>query len=264
MHEFLLTEKSSLKTRRIRRPITRQLGNTPTGGVITTQHAFELWLARMKDGDVQPVYLPHNEPYLGSTSLLEFDLAIPRAMQVHSTIGPMTFSAQLTPLQRCATEIIPQGISIALSIRELIRQAYLFSAAILMRPLVERTGLMQYLVTNPLAVEAWHAGWPRKAQPTFDVLFSLVVPDASSGHREEIMSLMHKLVHTDPKSALFNMFRRNDGSLAFASGKVLSTPDSADVIAALAHLCLRRLTATSAFVFRYDGNGEYGDSILIA
>lgn len=122
----------------------------------------------------------------------------------------------------------------------------------LLRPLVERTGLVQYLVTYPQAVEAWHAGWPRKAQPTFDTLFALVMPDASVEHREQIVSLMHKLVHTDPKSALFNMFRRSDGSLAFASGKVLSRPDSADVIADLAHLCLRRLTAASALIFGYE------------
>jgi hypothetical protein len=205
----------------------------------------------MMTSDVQAIYSPDNEPYLGSESLLAFDLAIPRAMQVHAAIGPMTFSSQLSPLQRCATEIIPQGISIALSIRELVRQAYLFSAAILMRPLVDRTGLMQYLVTYPLAIQAWHDGWPRKDQPTFDALFALVMPDATVQHREQITNLMHKLVHTDPKSALFNMFRRADGSLAFASGKVLTRPDSADVIVDLAHHCLRRLTAMSAFVFHY-------------
>ena len=120
-----------------------------------------------------------------------------------------------------------------------------------MRPLVERTGLMQHLVTYPTAVVAWHAGWPRKQQPTFGELFALVMPDASVEHREQITSLMHKLVHIDPKSALFNMFRRDDGSLAFASGKVLSQLDSAEVIADLANHYLRRLTAISAFVFDY-------------
>src|SRR5437588_243316 len=124
----------------------------------------------MKSSTAGSVYLPHNEPYLGRKSLLAFDLAIPRAMQVHAVIGPKTFSGKLSPLQRCATEIIPQGVSIALSIRELIRQAYLFSAAILMRPLVERTGLMQHLITYPEAVEAWYAGWPRTAQPAFATL----------------------------------------------------------------------------------------------
>src|SRR5205807_103211 len=105
-------------------------------------------------------------------------------------IGPKTFSGKLSPLQRCATEIIPQGVSIALSIRELIRQAYLFSAAILMRPLVERTGLMQHLITYPEAVEAWYAGWPRTAQPAFATLLALVMPDATEDHREEVISFM--------------------------------------------------------------------------
>lgn len=203
----------------------------------------------MASPGVQPIYLPHNEPYLGGESLLAFDQAIPPAMQVHAEIGPKTFGANLSPLQQCATEIIPQGISIALSIRELIRQGYLFSAAILMRPLVERAGLMQFLVANPSAVTSWHAGWPRKAQPNFEALFTLVMPDASAQHREQIVSLLHKLVHTDPKSALFNMFRRPDGALAFSSGKILSRPDTAEVIAQLAHHCLRRLTALSAFIF---------------
>jgi hypothetical protein len=211
----------------------------------------------MATKDAEAVYLPHNEPYLGSKSLLAFDMAIPRAMRVHADIGPATFSRELSPLQRCATEIIPQGVSIALSIRELIRQAYLFSAAILMRPLVERAGLMQHLVTDPNAVAAWHAGWPRKDQPPFGMLFALVMPDASVEHREQVASLMHKLVHTDPKSALFNMFRRPDGSLAFASGKVLSRLDSAEVIADLGKHCLQRLTALSALVFDYQPGGPH-------
>jgi hypothetical protein len=198
------------------------------------------------------VFLPSNEPYLGRPSVHAFDLAIPRAMQVHIAIGPRTFGADLSPLQRCATEIIPQGISLALSVRELIRQAYLFAAAVLLRPLVERTGLMQHLLTYPSAVDAWHAGWPRKSQPQFADLLTLVLPEATDAHREEIKSLLHKLVHTDPQSALFNMFRRADGSLAFASGKVLSQPDAADVIAHLADHCLRRLTALSALVFQYN------------
>ena len=220
----------------------------------------------MTTKEAEAVYLPHNEPYLGSKSLLAFDMAIPKAMQVHAAISSTTFSRELSPLQRCAVELIPQGVSIALSIRELIRQAYLFSASILMRPLVERTGLTEYLVTNPSAVTAWHTGWKRKDQPTFGSLFSLVMPDASVDHREEIATLMHKLVHTDPKSALFNMFRLGDGSLAFVSGKVLSRLDSAEVIADLANHCLRRLTALSAFVFDYWPEGvprrKSGDNTL--
>ena len=95
---------------------------------------------------------------------------ITRAMQVHAEVGRRTFELSLSPLQAAAAEIIPQGVSIVLSMRELIRQAYLYSAAVLMRPLVERTGMIQYLVMQPVAVTAWHAGWPRKSQPDFQAL----------------------------------------------------------------------------------------------
>ena len=75
-------------------------------------------------------------------------------MAVHRRLAARTYATDLTPLQIAATEIIPQGVSIALSMRELIRQAYLFSAGILMRPLVERTGMIYYLQKNPEAVTA--------------------------------------------------------------------------------------------------------------
>jgi hypothetical protein len=83
---------------------------------------------------IEPVYLPHNEPYLGQPHLLAFDQAIPDAMRANLEVARRTFVKPLSSLQIAATEIIPQDISIALSIRELIRQAYLYSAAILIRP----------------------------------------------------------------------------------------------------------------------------------
>lgn len=206
----------------------------------------------MTDKIEPSIFTPDNEPYLGGKALLDFDLAIPKALEIHAAIAPKTHVTGLTPLQQCATEIIPQGISLALSIRELIRQAYLFSALVLMRPLVERTGLMQYLSQDREAVEAWQAGWPRKLQPSFEDLFVLVIPGTSVEQRKEIVNLMNKLVHTDPKSALFNMFRRPDGTLAFASGKVFERPDSAEVIAQLGNICIRRLTSLSVFIFDFN------------
>jgi len=204
--------------------------------------------------DRQPpaVYTPDNEPYLGCELVHLLDLTIPRAMKVHAEIGPKTFESSLTPIQRAAAEIIPQGVGIALSIRELIRQAYLYSAAILLRPLVERTGMIQYLTMHPEAVTAWHAGWPRKSQPEFKDLLALVMPDASAQEHELTKDILHKLVHSDPQSALFNMFARPDGSLAFASGKLLGQPKQADAICVLACVCLRRLTATSVFIFGHE------------
>jgi len=206
----------------------------------------------MPDRDPPSVYLPDNEPYLGCELVRTFDLSIPRAMKVHVDIGQKTFGRSLTPVQRAAAEIIPQGVGIALSVRELVRQAYLYSAAILLRPLVERTGMVQYLTMHPEAVDAWHAGWPRKSQPEFKELVELVMPDASAQEHDLTKEILHKLVHSDPKGALFNMFTRADGSFAFASGKILEQPEKADVICLLACHCLRRLTATSVFIFGHE------------
>jgi hypothetical protein len=61
---------------------------------------------------------------------LAFDKSIPPALDVHAKIAARTFRGDLSPLQMAATEIIPQGLSIALRIGEFVRQAYLYSAGI--------------------------------------------------------------------------------------------------------------------------------------
>ena len=199
----------------------------------------------MPNEDAPAVFTPDNEPYLGNYRLHAFDLTISRAMQIHTEVGARTFATSLTPLQAAATEIIPQGVSIALSIRELIRQAYLYSAAVLVRPLVERTGMIQFLAMHPEAVSAWHAGWPRKSQPEFKELVALVMPRSSTEENEITRQVLHKLIHSDPEGSRLNMFSRPDGSPAFASGKELTQWKKAETISAMSCQCLRLLTATS-------------------
>lgn len=195
------------------------------------------------------VYLPHNEPYLGNDQLLAFDLAIPPALESHAKIGKRTFEHSLTPLQVAATEIIPQGVSIALSIRELVRQAYLYSAAILIRPLVERTGTIRYLQGNPPAIELWRSGWPRKAQPTFDDLLDLLHPNVPESNQVILRTLLHKLVHSDPAGSVYNMLRRGDGVLVFSSGKVIDNPLLCRTVCAAGVCYLRMLSQAAREIF---------------
>lgn len=170
-------------------------------------------------------------------------------MQFLNEAGHRTFTTSMTPLQTAAAEIIPQGVSIVLSIREMIRQAYLYPAAILVRSLVERTGMVQYLLVNPKAVAAWHAGWLRKLQPDFQKLLNLVDSTSSAEEKEVTRRVLHTLVHSDPQGSKFNMFAQTDGSLAYASGKESSQPKKAEAISKMASKCLRQLTATSVALF---------------
>jgi hypothetical protein len=67
---------------------------------------------------------------------------------------------------------------------------------------------------------------------------------------------MHKLVHIGPKSALFDMFRRPDGSVACAFSKILPRLDSPEVIADLANHCLRRFTLLAVTMFDYEDDAK--------
>lgn len=87
------------------------------------------------------VFTPGNEPYLGRQSVYQLDKMLPIFIKQQHRIAAWTHGATLSPLQRAASELVPSACSIALSIRELVRQAYLLSALILTRPLMERVAL---------------------------------------------------------------------------------------------------------------------------
>jgi hypothetical protein len=149
-------------------------------------------------------------------------------------------------------ELVPQTISIALSVRELIRQAYLFSAVILLRPMLERLALVVYLCDTPAAVSSWHSGWARKTQPSFDVLINhLVVSNTSPTtevQRKQFAALLHKVVHPDPAAAMWNMIDR-EGKAGHASGKLIEAPETCDLCAEFTLRCLLHAIRAASSVF---------------
>ncbi|HTU93362.1 MAG TPA: hypothetical protein VMF69_24995 [Gemmataceae bacterium] len=204
-----------------------------------------------------PVFLPHNEPYLGHPTLLELDQAIPPAMQTHARLAQATFNRELSPVEKAAAQLVPQAVSIALSIRELIRQGYLFSAALLLRPLVERVGTVEYLRVNPGAVEAWHAGWPRKGQPCLQELLEAAsqAEAVNPGELRYFANVLHKLIHPDPTGGLWNMINREDGRPAFSSGKILEDPQFCDFVSVTASRFLGLVTRIAVDIFEQKGSG---------
>jgi len=203
----------------------------------------------MKAHIVEAVYLPHNEPYLGDAELLAFDQMIPLAMAVNTSIAARTFEGNLDELQIAATEIIPQGVSISLSIRELIRQAYLYSAAILVRPLIDRAGTICWLRDHPNALMFWRNGWPRKDQPSFEMLMAHLHPTAEQDFKKDFVRMLHKHVHSDPEGSSYNMFERNDGTLIFPSGKIVDQPEVATYLSVMGRTYLEKLISTAIDIF---------------
>ncbi len=177
------------------------------------------------------IFSPDNEPYLGLKSLYVLDVLISAALKENFRIAPKSQTTSLSEHQKMASQVIPQALSIALSIRELIRQGYLFGGHVLVRSLAERSTILLYLHNFPDEIEKWNRGWQYRDAPglakMFDELqkkgnFSPKVPGSS------LTASMNSLVHGKPDSAFWNLILLDHNNLGHATSKILNRPDLCD------------------------------------
>lgn len=113
-------------------------------------------------------FTPDDEPYRHLDGVIAFDAMIVELMKKSRVIAALTGRQDLSSLQRSAAKVVPQGISLGLGIRELIRQAHLFSAAVLLRSVLERAAIVHYLIRHPDAILVWEAGWSYSERPSVE------------------------------------------------------------------------------------------------
>jgi hypothetical protein len=201
--------------------------------------------------EIPPVFTPGNEPYLGLESLLWFDRIICWSLESNTKVARWTRqnSNTLTGLQRAGCQIIPQGISIALSIRELIRQAYLFSALILVRPLIERAAVVSYLDSHPDAVAEWESGWRHGARPSLATMLASMAGGVPISDAQKICSAHNHMIHGDPLSCCNNLIALPGGAAGYASSKILNNPKLCDEIAMESQCYLIVLSGRMSSIF---------------
>jgi hypothetical protein len=176
-------------------------------------------------------------------------------MEVNQKIARWTHGQQLTPLQRAACQIIPNGFSIALSIRELVRTGYLFSAEILLRPLLERVAVISYLIQHEEALNLWERGWPYKSRPPLSKMLLSMGEGAGMDKKsntevaQEMITQFNSLIHADPTGLDTNMGLTSMGSFGYLSGASLNDPGKCDRICkdSAAFMCLLMLRAVQIF-----------------
>jgi hypothetical protein len=176
------------------------------------------------------IFTPDNEPYLGRQSVYHFDQVIMSCLASNAKVAAYTRTHNLSELQKAACQIIPQGINLALSIRELVRQGYLFAAVVLMRPLIERAAIISYLHENQEAVDLWKDGWRYKERPNLARMLASMRGKANLSEAQEICSTFNHIVHGDPIGSSFNLVDLGDGGLGYSVGKVLNAPELCDFI----------------------------------
>lgn len=178
-----------------------------------------------------PVHFsPGDEPYIGRKPLYVFDVLISSAMDLSSKLAAKTRTEPLSDLQRAAAQIVPQGLNIALSIRELVRQAHLFSALVLVRSLVERAAIISYLRQRPDALPLWERGWQHRDRPSLAKMLSESHPTKDTDGARKVCETLNHLVHGDPYAAEFNLVPLGEDAWGYGVGRVLNDPALCDFV----------------------------------
>jgi hypothetical protein len=156
-------------------------------------------------------------------------------MEQNASTAPRSHVHVLSDHQNMACQVIAQALSIALSIRELIRQGYLFGAHVLLRALVERAAILLYLHLYPNDIERWKRGWQQGDAPGLAKMFDAI--QAKQQHNpvvagRDLTATMNSLLHAKPDSAPWNMVRLGETGFGHAVSKILNRPDLCDDLCA--------------------------------
>jgi hypothetical protein len=197
----------------------------------------------------QPVYLPSNEPYLGRASVFHFDQIIVECLKANAQVAAHTHQIQLSDLQKAACQLIPQGINLALTIRELVRQGYLFGALVLLRPLIERVAIVSYLQANPETIAAWQRGWQRDERPSLARMLQSMAGSTDISVARQVSEHLGHIVHGDPVGSEWNLIRLSDGAVGYCVGKVIDDPELCDDVCfqTLSYLIVLRAAMGACF-----------------
>ncbi len=174
------------------------------------------------------VFTPDNEPYLGREAVYAFDNLIVVCMESNTRVASLTHEINKTDLQLAACQLIPQSISIALSIRELVRQGYLFGAFILIRPLVERAAILLYLKRNPHHIDIWKRGWQHNEAPSLARMLNEIASEKFTGIGADFTKPFNSILHGKPDSAIWSLTPIDEDKIGHGASKNLDNPALCD------------------------------------
>jgi hypothetical protein len=189
------------------------------------------------------------EPYRNLSSVRSFDETIRVCLIVNNRTAPLTKIKNITDLQVAACEIIPSGISLALSVRELVREGYLYGALVMIRPLVERAIIIQYLEMYPEKIEIWKRGWQHKERPSLYQMLNEISENDSEKPGGIITPFLNSLTHGDPASVAWNIVKTGEGTFGNTPSKLLKRPDVCDIVCNLAESFTALLMSMMILIF---------------
>jgi hypothetical protein len=176
------------------------------------------------------IYTPDNEPYLGRESVFRLDKTIVQCLTMSREIAPRTYIMTKSKIQEAACHLIPQGLSIALSLRELVRQGHLFGGLALLRPLAERVVILYYLQNNPNEMIKWERGWRHNEAPSLANMITKLGAGKWENLGPEITRPLNSIIHGKPDSAAWTLTNVGEDQWAHVVSKILDNPGLCDKV----------------------------------
>lgn len=179
------------------------------------------------------IFTPDNEPYLGRVPIWLFDEMLPLTIRNWQSVERhVRRKNDLSDIEMAAVNLFPATISLATSVRELLRQGYIFGAVTLLRPLVERAFTLAHLEKHRELLEEWKAGWRYRKRPDLKTMVQGIEFDWSN-EGENPFNYLNRYIHADPAS-IDLVFRSDGDDYGFIVTKDLSNPAKCDEAAMIA------------------------------
>jgi len=198
-----------------------------------------------------------SEPYEGSDALTSFDTVIDIAIPKYEEGVARARSVTPSTMQSMAGVLIPQVFSLTFAVRALVRDGFLFSAHVLLRPLIERVCILMYLDRYPSEIEIWKRGWKHGEAPSLSRMFDKLkapFPNLADVTGSQMTSDLNGLVHGKPEAAHWNLT-----GLGHSPGLIRDNPELCDIVCRQA---AHYLAVTTLLIGRYfpDASPQRTDS----
>ncbi len=216
------------------------------------------WLSAALQGgsmtsDLPPVvYTPDNEPYLGRELLFHLDQIIASAMEQNALLESSSEDGELTSIQLMAAQQIGQFLNLLCSIRELVRQGYLFGAHVLVRPLIERQVVLLYLHLFPEKIQSWDNGWHQGDAPGLAKMIDEIQKKWNKDEPvkgRDMLKQMNSLLHAKLDSIFWGLVHVGDDKFIHAPSKILNRPELCDELCADVIPCVATVQAMMSAYF---------------
>ena len=193
------------------------------------------------------IFTPDDEPYLGREDVNRLDLMVPAMLGAWQAIEEAVSKRKLSLLEAACVGLFPSTISLALSVRELVRQGYLHGAMVLVRPILERAITAAYLEVAPESQKVWVDGWNYTKRPKSKLMLEVL---RRKGYplSPDLLAEFNSLVHGDPFGTL-NLARTNGEAIRFMISKDLSNIKDCDTACGYACIGLGMVSSVSIKAF---------------